>query len=246
MTEKPRIIAMIPARRGSTRLKEKNLALLNGKPLISYAIQAAQEARVFERVVINSEDEVFAKIAQRYKAEFYKRPEQLGSSGTKSDDVIADFIRRNPCDILVWVNPTSPLQTGEEVAGVVKYFIDEKLDSLVTIRNEQVHCVYKDKPLNFDPDEIFAQTQDLNPVGFFVYSVMMWRTKTFQEFYEKQGYALLCGRVGYYPVSRLSSIIIKREEDLKVAEYLLAGMEARKNYVLTYDKSRLGGTGRTA
>ena len=50
------IIAMIPARMGSTRLTMKNLALLNGKPLIYYAINAAKDSEVFKRIVINSED----------------------------------------------------------------------------------------------------------------------------------------------------------------------------------------------
>lgn len=218
------------------RLKQKNLALLNGKPLIAYAIEAAKSARIFDRVVLNSEDLVFKKIAARYGVEFYQRPEFLASSTAKSDDVIADFMEKNPADIVAWVNPTSPLQQASEVRDVVEYFIKEGLDSLVTIRQEQVHAVFQGKPLNFDPQEIFAQTQALEPVGVFVYSVMMWRTKTFQKYYKKQGYALLSGKLGYYPVSRLSAIIVKKEEDLRTAEYFLAGVDIRKNYIVTYDK----------
>ena len=58
--------AMIPARLGSTRLKMKNLALLNGKPLIYYAIKAAQDSNVFDRVVLNSDSEIFKKIGFVY------------------------------------------------------------------------------------------------------------------------------------------------------------------------------------
>ena len=50
----PIIYAMIPARFGSTRLKMKNLALIAGKPMISYAITAAKEAGVFNKIFINS------------------------------------------------------------------------------------------------------------------------------------------------------------------------------------------------
>jgi CMP-N,N'-diacetyllegionaminic acid synthase len=53
-----KIIAMIPARIGSTRLKMKNLALLNGKPLIAYSILAAKQAGVFDRIVINSDSQM--------------------------------------------------------------------------------------------------------------------------------------------------------------------------------------------
>ena len=58
---------MLPARRGSIRLKQKNLALLNGKPLISYVIEAAKQSGVFERIVLNSEDKIFDKDRDKQK-----------------------------------------------------------------------------------------------------------------------------------------------------------------------------------
>ena len=72
------IIAMIPARIGSTRLKMKNLALVKGMPLIYYAIRAAQDSGVFDRIVINSDHEIFRDIALRYEVEFYHRPRNWG------------------------------------------------------------------------------------------------------------------------------------------------------------------------
>jgi len=236
MKNEHKIYAMIPARRGSARLKQKNLAMLNGKPLISYAIEAAKQSGVFDRVVVNSEDEIFAQIAKRHGVEFYHRPERLATSTAKSDGVVNDFIERNPCDICVWVNPIAPLQTGEEIRDVVQYFLKEKLDSLITVKNEQVHCLYQNRPLNFNPDEIFAQTQDLEVVQPFVYSIMMWRSDTFQRYFKKQGHAILCGKIGYYPVSKLSAIIIKKEEDLRLAEYILRGKESQPKYYVEYDE----------
>ena len=139
-------MCMIPARIGSTRLKMKNLALLNGRPLIAYAIIAAQQAGVFDRIVINSDSTVFQIIAERYGVEFYKRPEHLGSSTTKSDDVVLDFMQNHSSEVVVWVNPISPLQTGNEIKQVVDYFKKEQLDSLIT-KDEQVHCIHQGKPL---------------------------------------------------------------------------------------------------
>ena len=234
MNHRPNILAMIPARRGSTRLKAKNLALLNGRPMITYAIEASKSAGVFTKIVVNSEDEIFSDIAKEYGVSFYKRPEELATSSAKSDHVVEDFILKNPCDYVVWVNSISPLQTGEEIRSVVEYFIKENLDSLVTVRNEQVHALLGGEPLNFNPQEVFAQTQDLKPIGLFVYSIMMWRTQKFLECMKAKGHAILCGKVGYFPVSKLSSIIIKREEDFLIAEYLLAGMKAREDFSVSY------------
>lgn len=236
LRRKYNITAMIPAKLGSTRLPMKNLALLGDKPLIYYAINAAKKSNAFDQIVVNAEDAIFSEIAHKYKVGFYKRPDRLVSPTTKSDVVVYDFLKSNPCDIVAWINPIAPLQTGKEVRDIVTHFVREGLDSLITVKNEQVHCLYKGKPVNFRMDEVFAQTQDLLPVQSFVYSVMMWRSKIFIRAFEKKGYTFLCGKVGFYPVSALSSIIIKRKEDLAVAENVFNATRRGKNYKIKYDK----------
>jgi len=218
------IIAMVPGRIGSTRLPMKNLALLGGRPLMSYAIEAARESKVFDRVVVNGDHTVFAEIAAQCGAEFYLRPAALGSSETRSDDVVHDFMLKHPSEIVAWVNPTSPFQTGEEIRAVVDHFRAEGLDSLITVKDERFHGLLAGKPLNFDPETPFARTQDLVPIQIFVYSVMMWRTRTFLEAVRARGYALLSGKIGYFPVGKLSAIVIKTAEDLRVAEAVLRAM----------------------
>jgi len=228
------ITAMIPARMGSQRLPRKNLALLGGEPLIAHAIKAAKNSGVFDRIVVNSEHDAFGHIAALYGVEFYKRPASLATSASKSDDVVYDFMLKHPTDVVAWVNPISPLQPADEVAAVVRRFIAENLDSLITVREEQVHCNFRDEPLNYSTQGKFAKTQDLNPVQHFVYSLMIWRRRTFIETYEQQGYALLFGKIGFFPVSRLSSIIVKREEDIRLCEYILTGMRAIGDQGLQY------------
>ena len=236
MNEDLNIIAMIPARIGSARLKMKNLALIDGKPLIYYAVEAAKTSGVFNRVILNSDNVIFAEIASRYDVEFYQRPVALGSSSTKSDAVVYDFLSKHPSDVLAWVNPTSPLQTGCEIKDVINYFVKEWLDTLITTKDEQVHCVYQDNPINFRMEEMFAQTQDLKPVQSFVYSIMMWRSRTFMDAYETCGHALFCGKVGYYPVSKKSALIVKTGEDLLLADFIMRAENQSEGQKIEYDK----------
>jgi CMP-N-acetylneuraminic acid synthetase len=221
MIEKPKIYAMIPARIGSTRLKMKNLALLDGKPLIYYAINAARESGVFDRIIINSDSHIFNQIAERYGVDFYHRPNELGSSETKSDQVVANFIENNPCDIVAWVNPIAPLQKSTEIRAIVNYFLEQNLDTLHTVKNEQVHYNFNNKPVNYTYDEIFSKTQDLLPLQAFVYTVMMWCTESFMESYRENGQAIFCGKVGFYSLEKTSSIIIKDDKDFILAENML-------------------------
>lgn len=232
--DKLKIIAMIPAKKSSQRLPSKNLALLDGKPLIFYPIQAAKDSGIFDLIVINSDDHKFAKLAEEYGVDFYLRPESLGSGTTKTDEVMFDFMQKKSADITAWISPISPLQTGEEIRRVIEYFCEKNLDSLITVKEEQVHCLLGDKPVNYREDEIFAQTQDIVPVKRHVYSVMMWRNKTFLENFKSKGYAVLCGKAGYYSVSKLSSLIIKTEDDLRLIEYIMNGKKMRKDFKIEY------------
>ena len=226
---------MIPGRIGSTRLKMKNLALLGGHPLMSYAIEAAKAAGVFDRIVVNADHDSFREIAAEAGVECYLRPAALGSSETRSDEVVYDFMKHHSADAVAWVNPTSPLQTGEEVRAIVQHFRAQQLDSLITVEERFVHGLVNGRPVNFSPEEPFARTQDLAPVQLFVYSVMIWRTATFCHIFEDKGYALLAGRLGVYPVSKATAVLIKTPEDLQTAEALLQARRGSGMAEIRYD-----------
>lgn len=229
---------MIPARIGSKRLKVKNLAILNNQPLIYYAVEAAKKSAVFNKIVINSDHIIFKKIADRLNVDFYLRPKNLGSSATKSDDVIANFIKNYPkAEIVAWVNSIAPLQQPNEIKSILRHFIKNKLDSLITVEDKNVHSIFNDKPINFNFKESFARTQDLNPVKLFVYSLMVWNSNKFIEEYNKTGGAIFCGKFKTFSISKLNSLIIKTKEDLLLAEAIIKNRNfSKKTNNIKYDR----------
>ena len=231
---KKKIIAMIPARIGSQRLKKKNLILINKKPLIEYVIQSSKKTNIFDKIYINSDDRIFKKIALKNNINFYLTKKKFFSSNTKSDDVVYDFLKNNKCDIIVWVNPIAPLQESNEIKKIVNFFIKKKLNSLITTNKLKNHAIYKNKPLNYKTKERFAKAQDLEPIAIMVYSVMMWKANTFIKNYEKNKKAILHGKVGYYPVSKFSSIIVKDKIDLEIVSTILK--VTKKNNLIKYFK----------
>jgi len=227
-----KIIAMVPARIGSERLKYKNLRMLAGKPVISYVIDAAKNAKIFDEIIINSDEIIFSEIAKRHEVEFYLRPQILGSSITKSDEVVFDFLTHNKADIMVWVNPIAPLQSGSEIYKAVNFMIDNKLDTVITSKKESFHSLCDGIPINFKIDEKFAKTQDLKPIESLVYSLMMWRSKTFLESYKLKGHGMLSGNVGFFEVDKKSTIKISFEEDLNFCE---AWLNVKQKSEIKYD-----------
>ncbi|NQS88997.1 hypothetical protein HQ584_04325 [Patescibacteria group bacterium] len=219
------IAAMIPARMGSERLRQKNLVLLNDRPLIGYAVEAAKDSEIFDRIVVNSDGKVFEEIAREYEVDFYLRDQEVANSQARADEVVNDFILNNKTDVIVWVNPTSPLQTGQEIRRAVECFFDNNFDTLISTKVEQVHCNFGGKPLNYKLDEPFAKTQDLVGVERFVYSVMMWRVQEFLREYQAKRHAFFVGKVGFFPVSKLASIIVKTKEDVELCKYIIEGQK---------------------
>ena len=220
------IIAMIPARIGSERLKKKNLINIDGKPLLHYAIDLAKNCGIFDGIYVNGDDDIFKEIAEKESVSYYSRPKHLGSASATSDEVVYDFLCYHKTDILCWLNSVSPLLDIEDLKGGISYFNEENLDSMIASQIQIGHANYNGKPLNYNKEEKFARTQDLQQVELFCYSFMAWNSNIFKTSFEEKGYGLMCGKFSTYPVSNLSAIKVKTIDDANLIDTI---MKVRKN-----------------
>lgn len=83
---------------------------------------------------------------------------------------------------------------------------------------EYRHALHEGVPLNFNPADKGSKTQDLRPVQIAVYSVLAWRYSSFTAAYQETGGGYFSGTVDYYPVNADSSVVLKYEDDLRLAE----------------------------
>lgn len=82
-------VAIIPARGGSKRIPRKNIKDFDGKPLIAYSIEAALESKLFDRIIVSTDDEEIVSIAKQYGAEVpFLRPKELSDDFTGTGDVV--------------------------------------------------------------------------------------------------------------------------------------------------------------
>lgn len=223
-----KIVVMIPARLGSQRIQRKNLRLLNGKPLIAYCIEAAKKSEVFDEIYINSEADIFGDIAEEYGVSFYKRPEKLSSNKAINDEFAFDFIKNTNAEILVQLLPTSPLITSDEIGEFVRHMLEGEFDTLVSVENHQIACVYRGRPINFEVSEPHKSSQTMVPVQSYATVLMAWKYKSFIENMETHGCAYHGGtsKTGYHVIKGLSTIDIDNEVDFELAEVAL---ECRNN-----------------
>ena len=155
-------IAMIPARMGSQRLKQKNLRELAGVPLITRAIRKCKATGLFDEIWVNSEHPDFGPIAEAEGVAFHRRPEDLGSNAATSEQYIDEFFRAHPCELLFQVHSIAPLLTASEVAAFVQFMAESDFDALLSYIPEQIECALDGHPVNFTYDEK-TNSQDLDP-----------------------------------------------------------------------------------
>ena len=218
------IIAMIPARMGSQRLKQKNLRELAGVPLITRAIRKCRAAGVFDEVWVNSEHPAFGDMAAAEGANFHRRPEALGDNQATSEQFVAEFLQAHACDFVVQVHSIAPLLSRADVRGFVGELRRDAWDCLLSAEPIQIECAYRGQPVNFT----FAaktNSQDLEPVQRISWSITAWRRATFLQAVAAGACATYAGRVGFHPVSHLAGLVIKTEDDLRQAEALLPLVE---------------------
>jgi CMP-N-acetylneuraminic acid synthetase len=216
-----KFVAEIPARLGSKRVKQKNLRLIDGKPMIAYAIEACKCSDKISEIYINTESELIGSLADEFGVNFYKRKPELATDKVVSDQFNYDFLQNIDCDALVMVNPVSPLVEAEDINSAIEYYLEHDLDTLVTVRNEQLQAFFEGEALNFSTNGLLPMTQNISPIQLCVWTVCIWNKRKFMESYEKNGYAVFCGKVGLWPISPIKSIKVSYEDDFRMAEQIL-------------------------
>lgn len=218
MSEK--VIAMIPARMGSQRLKRKNLRTINGMTLIEWAIVRCKRANVFDEIFINSEATEFQEYAKKHGISFYHRPSALGNNTATSEDFVKDFLTTVDCKSLVQVHSITPLLTATEIQAFVKYCNTRpEVDTVLSCIEDQIEVAYLGEPINFNTTEK-TNSQNLTPVQRLTWAISKWDTTTFLSAVEAGQTGTYSGSIGYFPCSAMSGFPIKTRSDLEICKAL--------------------------
>lgn len=217
-----KIYAMIPCRLGSKRIPKKNLRLLGNKTLSQWVASTAKETGLFDEIYINSESDIFEKVAHQVGVKFYKRPDEFATDTATNDEFALDFMNAFDFDVLVQINPTSPFLSKDDIINFVTEFKTNNFQTLHTVKNEKIEGLYDGRPLNFDPLKPMPPSQLLTPVQLFSSSIMAWDVNKFKENMTKFNCAVYGGdgSIGYFPLSGFSSLDIDNEIDFKMAEII--------------------------
>jgi CMP-N-acetylneuraminic acid synthetase len=134
------ILGIIPARGGSKSVPHKNIALLNGKPMIAYTIEAAKKSQRLTEFLVSSENPEIIDVAKQYGAPVpFVRPAQLATDEAPTLPVVQHAVREMEAlndltyDIIVLLQPTTPLRRPEDIDAAIDKLVATDADSVISV-----------------------------------------------------------------------------------------------------------------
>lgn len=223
-------IAIIPARSGSKGLKNKNIKLLNGKPLIAYSIEAALASGIFEEVYVSTDSQEYANIAMEYGAKVpFLRGETTATDKASSWDVVREALEQykkvgKVFDMVTLLQPTTPLRKEEDIRNAYVLYQKNLANAVVSV------CEVDHSPLwsntlpedhsltNFISKEVSALSrQELKTYYRINGGIYMVRVSYFME--TESIYTSNCFA---YVMDKKQSVDIDDEFDFRMAEAILS------------------------
>ena len=213
-----KILSVILARGGSKGIPSKNIVDLNGKPLISYTIEASLQSNVDETWVSTDSSEI-ASVSSTYGANVIDRPSEISTDTSQSEEALLHFTDNHDFDIMVFIQPTSPLLKSIDINKGLELM--SRYDSILSVTRE--HWIPK-------------WSMDMNPIDWEIDNRPMRQDKeeTFLEngaFYITKRKNLLqsklrySGKIGFVEMPLSRSFQIDTLDDLNLINTIIRGNE---------------------
>ena len=206
---------LIPARKGSKRIPNKNLIDLNGKPLLAYALECC--LAVDDDVYVTTDSEDIAQMSISYGANVIERPTYLGEDTTPANDVIKHSLEKISFDgVFAYVQPTSPLIQSEFLTQGINKLSEDSYDSIISVtentqffwdsNHESVNFIRGQRPRTQDMEKWYAENG-----AFYI---------TTRAAFEKTN-ILVNGRVGFVVMPQSLSFEVDTFDDLQIVRKLI-------------------------
>ena len=223
-------LAIIPARSGSKGLKDKNIKLLNGKPLIAYTIEAALTTKIFEEVMVSTDSSYYAELSRQYGASVpFLRKEELAKDNTSSWDVVKQVLEDYKkmgivFDKCVLLQPTSPLRTKDDITNAITLYQEKNAETVVSVCETEHPAQWcftledGNSMINFSKSPYRNMRRQEIPKTYHEKgSIYIVDAKKIME----KDYDIYQNKCFAYIMSRKASMDIDNQEDFDRAEYYL-------------------------
>jgi len=216
-----KIIVLLPMKRTSERVPNKNMRDFDGAPLYHAIMKSLLASKHIEKVVINTDSEVISQDAKKHfkdKVIVIDRPLEIQGGGVSMNIIIDYDLQKLEGEHFLQTHSTNPLLRAETIDKAIEQYFDglDKYDSLFGVTKVQTRFYDKDaNPVNHNPEELL-RTQDLEPLyeensNFYIFS---------KESFQNAGKKRIGIKPQIFEVNKLEAVDIDEPEDFKLAELL--------------------------
>ena len=226
---KNKFISIILARKGSKGIKNKNLSLIKGKPLIYWSIKQSLNSKKISQTWVSSDSEKILKFSKQYGAKIIKRPKKYSNDKTSSEDSWLHAIKflqknKNYFENVIGIQPTSPIRNSIDFDMAINNFTKNKFDSLFSSSKIEDFFIWEKKKKTLKANYNFKKRprrQEIKP--------KFLENGSFYIFNKNQFLKTKCrlfGKIGTYTQKeKIKSFQIDNIEDLEIINKLLIKSE---------------------
>lgn len=226
MPQEKNIIVIIPARGGSKGIPEKNAMDFCGKPLVAWSIEQAQNTSLISGVFVSSDDLEILAIAEKYGASGIQRPDKYATDQSGLEEVFEHAVTEiemkegKKVDVMICLQPTSPLRRADDIDDAVKYFIAQEADSLFSASKLDDACIWAKeagvlKSVTYDYLNR-GHRQDREPLYLENGSIYVFRPDIVKEYENRLG-----GKMAIYEMPSWTSVEIDQYDDISLCEFYM-------------------------
>lgn len=212
------ITALVPMKAHSERVPNKNISLLNGRPLFHWILEALSKSRYVEKIIINTDSKIISdESARLFGVQVIKRPEFLCGDMVGIQPLIEYDLSHSDGQFYLQTHSTNPLLTTKTIDLAIERFLSNPLsDSLFSVTPVQKRFFKKNlTPINHDP-QVLLRTQDLE---------VIYEENSCLYLFSKSSNLLAQNRIGFspdiYEMDPLEAVDIDNPIDLSWADFLM-------------------------
>lgn len=227
------IISIIPARGGSKSIPKKNIIDFCGKPLIAWSIEQSLKSKYIRGVYVSTDDKEIVGISENYGAKIIRRPNELATDTSSSDEVllhaISEIEKLGRIDLVIFLQATSPLREKDDIDNAIEKFFSEDSDSLFSAAVLEDFCIWEDtekgmRGVSFDYLNR-GRRQDRKPYYLENGSIYIFRPEILKQYNNRLG-----GKIVLYYMPLWKSYEIDNTENLEICEYFMNNKILREKH----------------
>ncbi len=213
---KKKVVAIVPVRKGSKRIKNKNFRKFYKSNLLEIKLKSLKKIKLINEIIVSTDSSKAIQIAKKYNVSCHIREKYFASSKCTNSEFFENLAKSIKGDFLMYTPCTAPLIKSSTIFNLIKKFLSiyPKYDSINTINYVKEHLWLKNKPVNYNPKKS-PNTQDLPDIMKLTYGANIISRK---KMINKKN--VLGDKPYFYEINDIEGLDVDNPIDFEIAEYL--------------------------